>query len=126
MSAPSTLQAIRTKTRKLVGSPSPTQLTDPSLDEYINTFLIYDLPENLRLFQLHQPYIFYTQSYVDSYVFDRNSFLTIYPPVYIEGNFSFWSTSQEKFYRICKKLNYLQQVASGDGTTGPYNFTIQR
>jgi hypothetical protein len=124
MSAPSTLQAIRTKTRKLVGSPSPTQLTDPSLDEYINTFLIYDLPENLRLFQLHQPYIFYTQPHVDSYAFDRNAFLTINPPVYIAGYYSFWSSSQEQFYRIYPQLNNLQQVASGDGTTGPYSFTI--
>lgn len=124
MSAPSTLNAIRTKTRKLVGSPSPTQLTDASLDEYINTFLIYDLPENLRLFQLHQPYIFYTQPNIDSYDFDRNTYLTINPPVFIAGYYSFWSSSQDQFYRIYPQLNNIQQVSTGDGTAGPYSFTI--
>lgn len=124
MSAPSTLADIRTKARKLSGSPSATQLTDAQLDEYINTFLVYDLPEYLRLFNLHQSYVFYTQPNIDAYAFPRNTFLTINPPVYIGGYYSFWSSSQEQFYRIYPQLNDIEDVSSGDGTAGPYTFTI--
>src|SRR3990167_524246 len=124
MSAPSNLTAIRDKVRKLTGSPSATQLTDPQIDDYINTFLLYDLPENLRLFNLHQPYIFYTQPNIDSYAFPRNDYLTINPPLYIAGYYSFWSQSQEQFYRIYPQLNDLQDVSTGSGIAGPYIFTI--
>lgn len=137
MTVPSTLQAIRTKTRKLVGSPSPTRLTDASLDEYINTFYQYDMPAQLRLFDLHQPYIFYTQPNVDAYHVPLNNVdatgsdpafrtapLTLNPPIYIAGYYSFWSQSQEQFYRVYPQLNNIQQVATGDGTSGPYTFTI--
>ncbi len=119
-----TLTAIRDKVRKITGSPSPTQLTDAQIDEYVNTFFLYDFPENLRLFNLHQPYIFYTQPNIDSYAFPRNEILTINPPVYIAGYYSFWSQSQEQFYRVYPQLNNLQQVDTGSGIAGPYSFTI--
>lgn len=124
MSAPSTLQEITNKVRRVTGTPSTQQLTDTQIYTYINTFLLYDLPENLRLFQFHQPYIFYTQPNVDSYVFPRNEILTINPPVYIAGYYSFWTQSQEQFYRIYPQLNDIRDVAVGNGTPGPYTFTI--
>lgn len=122
--APNTLTAIRNKVRKVTGSPSPTELTDAQIDEYINTFYFYEFPENLRLFQLHQPYIFYTQANIDSYVFPRNEILTINAPVYIAGYESFWSQSQSQFYRVYPQLNNLQQVSTGAASPGPYTFTI--
>lgn len=124
MSAPSDLAAIRPKARRLTGSPSVTQLTDVQLDEYINTFLIYDVPEHLRLFNLHVEYEFYTQPNIDAYQFPRNTFLTINPPIYIAGYQSMWSQSQEQFYRTYPQIQFLEQVASGDGTSGPYTFTL--
>lgn len=124
MTAPNTLTAIRSKVRKITGSPSPTQLTDLEIDQYINTFYFYEFPENLRLFQLHQPYIFYTQANIDSYVFPRNEIVTINAPCYIAGYYAFWSQSQDQFYRTYPQLNNLQQVSTGDGSAGPYAFTI--
>lgn len=124
MTLPSTLGDIRNKVRLLVGSPSLTQLSTTDVDRAINTFVVYEFPENLRLFQLHQPYIFYTLPNVDSYAFDRNEYLTINPPVYIAGYNSFWSSSQEQFYRVYPQLQNIQQVATGDGLANPYSFTI--
>ena len=40
------LQTIRTKVRRLTRSLSPAQLTDAQIDEYINTFVLYDFPEH--------------------------------------------------------------------------------
>jgi len=45
----STLETIKIKVRRLTRSPSEAQLSDADLNQYINTFLIYDLPEHLAL-----------------------------------------------------------------------------
>lgn len=124
MTVPSNLGNIRTKARRLTGSPNVTQLTDVQLDEYINTFLIYDLPEQLKLFNLREEYEFYTQPNVDTYPFPRNSYYNIFPPAYIAGYQSFYSQSEEQFYRIYPQLEFIDQVATGDGTAGPYAFTL--
>ena len=47
-----TLGAIRAKVRRLTLSPSDAQLTTAQLDEYINTYVVYDFPETLRTFNL--------------------------------------------------------------------------
>lgn len=124
MSAPATLTQIRTKVRRLTGSPSVTQLTDVQLDEYVNTFLVYDLPEELRLFNLKVEYEFYTQPNVDTYQFDRNNYLTVSTPLYIAGYEGFWSQSEEQFYRVYPQVEFIEQVATGDGSAGPYSFTL--
>src|SRR5277367_1825186 len=99
--ADSSLQAIQTKVRRLTRSPSVNQLSDGDLNQYINTFVLYDFPEHLRLFNLRTTFTFYTQPFVDAYPtnlspisnaeviyplqnFD-NLYLTIHPPIYIAG-----------------------------------------
>ena len=62
-----TLQAIETKVRRLTRSPSTAQLTQADLDNYINTFVVYDFPEHLRLFSLRTILTFYTQPFIDTY-----------------------------------------------------------
>ena len=62
-----TLADIRTKVRRLTGKPSNQQITDPEIDEYVNTFYLYDLPENLKLFSLHTTFEFLTIPNIDQY-----------------------------------------------------------
>lgn len=50
--ADSTLAAIHEKVRRITRTPSMAQLTDAQLDQYINTFVLYDFPSNIRLFPL--------------------------------------------------------------------------
>lgn len=122
--APSTLQTIRNKVRRITGRPSNTSITDSQINEYINTFYIYDFPEHLRLQNLRVNWQFLTQANIAVYDFPTDHFLTVMPPIYIAGYQSYLTQSRENFFRINPALNYLQQsVATGNGTTGPY--TIQ-
>lgn len=124
MTVPSTLGDIRTKVRRLTGSPNSTQLTDTEIDEYVNTYYTYDMPQQLKLFNLKEEFEFYTQPNIDVYVFPRNEFRTVSPPLYIAGYESFWSQSEDQFYRIYPQLEFFEDVSSGDGTVGPYTFTL--
>ena len=65
--ADSSLTAIRLKVRRLTRSPSVGQITDATIDEYVNTFIQYDFPEHLRLFSLKTVLEWFTQPNVDTY-----------------------------------------------------------
>jgi len=67
MPALTTLSQIYTKVRRLVRAPSTMQLSNSDINDYINTFILYDLPESLRLFNLRKTFTFYTTPYVDTY-----------------------------------------------------------
>ena len=46
------LNTIRLKVRRLTARPSPNQISDQEIDDYINTFYVYDFPEHLRMLNL--------------------------------------------------------------------------
>lgn len=132
-----TLADIRIKVRRLTGRPSTQQITDTEIDDYVNTFYLYDLPEQLRLFSLHTTFEFMTIPNVDQYdlrtmTITENGitenivdvFINLQPPVYIAGYQSFWSQDNEQFFRIYPKLAEIQTTVTGDGTPGPYTFTL--
>lgn len=125
MTAPSALINIRNKVRRITGRPSSSEITDGQIDTYINTFYIYDLPEHLRLQSLRVNYQFLTSANIPVYDFPTGLYLTVMPPVFIAGYQSFMTQSREAFFRINPELNLLQQsVATGNGTPGPYTFTL--
>jgi len=118
--AQSSLQAIRNKVRRLTRSLSEGMLTNAELDNYINTFVIYDFPEQLRLFNMQKTFTFYTQPYQDTYgttddpsdpfynvQFDnfKNKYITVNPPVYIAGYQSLFMESRDQFYSIYPIIN---------------------
>lgn len=128
----STLTAIRTKVRRLTRTPNAAQMSDNDIDEYINTFIVYDLPEHLRLFNLHRQFTFYANPYQDVYetsavatnpLFNfKNIALTVNEPIYIGGYQSFFSQSREQFFGIYPKVNNIASIGTiGDGITT--NFT---
>lgn len=131
----STLQQIRTKVRRLTRTPSITQMSDTDLDTYINTFILYDFPEHLRLFSLQRTLTFFTQAYVDTYSTNttnpadplynfKNQYVTVQPPVYIAGYNSFYSQSREQFFGIYPMINFITQIGSGDGVTANFTGTL--
>lgn len=134
-----TLSAIETKIRRLTRSPSTAQLSQVDLDNYINTFVVYDFPEILRTFNLHTDFSFYTNPGQDTYNTDiasfagainnplynfQNKYLTVNPPVYIAGFGSAYFQSPERFFAVYPKVNSIQLVATGNGTTGPFTGTV--
>lgn len=133
--ATATLQAIRDKVRRLTRSPSVNQLTDATLDEYVNTFIAYDFPETLRLFSLKKTLTFYTKPYVDTYTTNEiandpledftTNYITIEPPVYIAGKKAFYSQSREEFFNIFPQNTIQEQIGTGDGGTTVFSGTLQ-
>lgn len=133
----STLANIRTKVRRLTGRPSPQQITNTQIDEYVNTFYQFDFPEHLRVFSNTSTFKFMTIANVDQYdmrkmqvAFDGgteaavNVFYNLQPPLYIAGYQSFYSQSREQFFRTYPFLGDINVSVSGNGTPGPYNFTF--
>jgi len=133
----STLVDIRTKVRRLTGRPSPQQITDSQIDFYVNTFYQYDFPEHLRVFSNTTTFRFMTTPNVDTYDmrtlqvgFDGGTapavdvYYNLQPPAYIEGYQSFYSQSREQFFRIYPALGDQFNSLSGNGTPGPYHFTL--
>ncbi len=134
--ANSTLQAIRTKVRRLTRSPSLSQLSNNDLDEYINTFILYDFPEHLRLFSLRTVLTFYTQPGVDVYDTNttdpqnalynfKNKYIAVHPPVFMAGIQSFYTQWRDVFYGYYPQTNSIADTQlRGDGTPGPFSGTL--
>lgn len=133
----STLANIRTKVRRLTGRPSPQQITDAQIDDYVNTFYLYDMPETLRLFSQQTVFEFMTTPNVDQYDLSvetawsgvanvpiRDLYINLIPPAYVAGYQCFWSESNEQFYRTYPKLAEISTSVDGNGTPGPYTLTF--
>src|ERR1700742_516115 len=118
ISAPnSTLTAIQQKVRRLTRSPSQSQITDDDLNNYINTFIVYDFPEHLRTFQLRRPFNFWCNPFQDVYPTDKswpvdnplynfqNLYISVHPPVYIAGYQAFYTQSRTQFFGIYPFVN---------------------
>ena len=133
--ANSTLAAIRLKVRRLTRSPSTAQITDATIDEYVNTFIQYDFPEHLRLFSLKTTFEFYTSANVAQYPpstvvtnplyqFDQR-YITFEGPVYIAGFEGRLSQSREEFYNVYPFVNSIANTQLvGDGVTLAFAGTL--
>jgi hypothetical protein len=120
--ATSQLQNIRATVRRITGRTSPSTILDSQIDNYINTFYVYDLPEHLKLETLRINYQFLTSANQAIYDFPMEYYLNNMPPVYIAGYQSYMTQSRENFYRVNSTFQYQQNsVAIGNGSTGPYS-----
>lgn len=136
----STLQAIQTKVRRLTRSPSTSQLTDEDLQNYINTFVVYDFPEHLRTFNLRTTYNFVCNAFQDTYPTDtasfvgvttnplydfQNKYLTVHPPVYIAGYQAYYTQNRESFYGIYPFITAITSIGqTGNGLTQTFTGTV--
>lgn len=137
----STLQAIRTKVRRLTRSLSENQLSTSDLDNYINTFVIYDFPEQIRTFNLRTTFTFWCNPYQDVYKTDtsvlpvpndayanqslynfQNLYISVHPPVYVAGFQAFFTQSPQQFWGIYPFVNSITQTGfTGDGVTQTFS-----
>lgn len=132
--ADSTLAAIRTKVRRLTRSPSESQITTSEIDEYINTFVLYDFPEHLRLFTLRKTLTFYTKPNVDTYETNalsldpledfKDTYITTHEPVYVSGYQALFCQSREKFFAMYPFTSTEENVGTGDGGTVLFSGTL--
>ena len=132
--ATATLTAIQNKVRKLTRSPSTNQLSATNLNEYINTFIAYDFPEELRLFKLHKAYDLVLTPFVDQYDLSTltnsdgetlsNAILTINPPVYVDGYKAYYSQSRDDFFNIYPPNLQIVFLQNGNGGMGAFTGTV--
>lgn len=134
--ADSTLTAIKTKVRRLTRTPSTAQLSEAELEQYINTFVLYDFPEHLRLFSLRTLFTFYTQPGVDQYetntvtqtdpLFNfKNKYVAIHQPVYLAGIQGFYTQWRDVFYGYYPQTNTIADtLLRGTGGVGPFTGII--
>jgi len=116
----STLAEIRAKVRKLTGRNAPSQITDAEIDEYVNNFYIYDMPDYLKLLKLKDVYTFRTQADIDTYPFPSDTYMYCAPPATCAGIRIDYFNNNETFYTRFPKRNFIQQVGIGNGGAGPY------
>ena len=116
----STLANIIIKFRRITKNPSTTQITDAQVQDYINTFYLYDFPEHLRQDSLRSNYEFFTTPYIDRYDFPSDLYVSVEQPVYVDGYQSYFTESYEQFFRIYPQIDIIQTLATGNGTAGPY------
>jgi len=134
--ADSSLQAIQTKVRRITRSPSTAQLSNDDLNQYINTFVLYDFPEHIRLFYFRTLLTFYTQPGIDEYATNttvttdplynfKNKYIAVHPPVYLAGIQGFFTQWRDVFYGYYPQTNFIADTGlRGNGTTGTFTGTI--
>lgn len=126
-----TLTDIQQKVRVLTRSMSEAVLSTASINNYINTFLLYDLPEHLRLFESRQTFTFVCNPFQDVYFTDtvnnpstsplynfQNNYITVHPPLYIAGYQALYTQAREQFFGLYPKVNSIQATGfTGNGIT---------
>ncbi len=131
----STLVQIRNKIRRLTRSLTEAQLTTQQIDDYINTFVLYDFPEHLRLFNLHKTFTFFTEPFINEYESNdnpasvfynfKNKYLTVNPPVYVAGRQSLFMESREQFFAMYPMINSIASIGTeGNGTVQSFSGVV--
>lgn len=135
--ADSTLATIRTKVRRLTRSPSNSQLTVADIDAYINTFVLYDFPEHLRLFSFKKTFTFYTEPNIDTYetntsdstdpLFNfKNRYITVHEPIYIAGYPVLFLQDRSRFYNLYPIYNTIKTTGkTADDITTNFSGTLK-
>lgn len=127
----SPLSAIRTKVRRLTRSPSTSQLTDAQIDDYVNTFVLYDFPE----FTVDKQLTFFTSPNIDVYETNtvnesdplynfKNKYLSVQPPVYVAGSEAFLSQSRSQFFKQFPKYLTEENIGTGNDVTVSFSGTL--
>lgn len=129
------LSRLRYTIRKITGRYDTVQLPDSSygqnsiqnpagIDDYINDFYLYDMPEHLRTLRLKQFYEFTTLPNCGTYSVPQ-SIYQLEPPFYVDNYQSSWHQSPDQFYRLWPDLNFIDKnLFSPGGAFGPYTFTL--
>ena len=130
-----TLADIRRKVRLITRSPSASQLTNDNIDQYVNDFLLYDFPENIRLTVFRKTLSFFTTPYVDQYstntirdddpLYDfKNAHITSHDPVFVAGYKAYFTQSRNDFFGLYPAIQRASSIGTGDGATVLFTGTL--
>lgn len=129
------LNRIRYAIRKITGKYDTSQLPDTSvgeinisnpagIDDYVNDFYLYDMPEHMRTLKLRDFYTFTTIPNCGTYNVPENV-VEIYDPIYIDNYQFAWYQDPNVFYRIWPELNFIDAaIATTNGSSLTTSFTL--
>jgi len=120
-----TLQDIIEKIQVVGAAGNSDQVTTDKIIKYINSFYLYDLPNEFRNLKLEDVYTFNTIQNVDTYPFDFDHWETVQAPAYCGKMPMVLFQNKASFYGYNWNSQQLQNFTIGDGTAGPYTFTVQ-
>ena len=92
------LQDIMEKVRQLAGLGNTDQSTDQKIIKYINSYYLYDFPDDLRILKLKDVYTFNTIQGIDTYPFDFDSWSTVEGPAYCDKSQIALLQDPQQFY----------------------------
>jgi hypothetical protein len=116
---------ISNKIRRVTGRTSPNQITDDEIRDYVNSFMIYDLPLHTRLFYNKNTYTTQLDTNVAVYPITaiKNLYSNFEPPAYIDGFQIQYFQDDQAFFQVYPRLKYSVTLTTGSGIAGPYNGT---
>lgn len=119
-----TLADIRSKVRNITGSPSSNQISDATLNDYINQFYVYTMPAELKT-QIETNFLdFKTIPGQDVYSFPSGYF-TDQPGIYADGFPCVFYQDPDVFYQDWPQQYAVNVLATGDGTTSSFSGNLQ-
>jgi len=124
-----TLSGIKIKARRIARMPSTDQITDANLEDYINTYLLYNLPVELKLPSLEVT-VKGTTKPDDERVFIggtsfydlRNTYTNVEQPFYIAGCLmDYYEDKALFYYSYSQRKTLINDIHTGNGIL--INFT---
>ena len=118
------LAAIRSAIRNITGTPSTADLPDSVLDDYINKYYLYVLADDAKPFKLLVDYKFNTLVNQVNYTFDLNTYVSLEPGFFCNGNQLLYYQDQTIWIRQYQYQYNQVQASVGDGVTITFTGTL--
>jgi hypothetical protein len=115
-----TLGDIRQVVRNVTGSPNASQLPDAIIDDYINKYYQYVLPDDMKPFSLLVDYRFNTLKDQVQYVFDLETYVSLEPGLFVNGNQLLYYQNKTLWLRDFQYQYNQEFIANGDGVTSAF------
>ena len=112
----SDLETIRKKVRRVTGRHTNSDISEEEVDFYINTYLIYDFPEQIKNRILQTNYEFPLNANQDTYNFPVEKYVLLQNPIFCDGYFLNFYQNQEIFYASWAKPSFIQTIGTGNGS----------
>lgn len=123
---PFQLQDIRLGIREVTGTPSPYQLSEAYIDDLINKFYQYVLPDDMKPFKLLVPYVFFTLQNQVTYTFDLDTYVSFEPEFFINGNRLLYYQNQSLWLRDFQYQYNQSNIGVGNGIQSTYSVIPQQ
>lgn len=131
------LNRLRYTIRKITGKYDISQLPDQSstaepisisnpsgIDDYINDYYLYDMPEDLRSLRLRDFYLFSTIPNCGTYSIPQNV-NQIYDPIYVDNYQGCFYQDPVRFYNVWPEFNFINlNLFAPNGSTKEFSFNF--